>query len=307
MRFDKNNFILTLTVIFAVLFCASCSTVEKVSDKRDQEVTEKVNDTVTTTPVTKEPLTTVTPEVTAAPDETSGETTEPISSEPEPTQEAEKENGNVIVVLDPGHGGKFTGAMYSGMVEKDMTFFLAGQLRDYLLENYDGIEVYMTRNSDIELADDLVTELENRAINAKELNADYFVSLHFNACDEHNQTGAAVYASRRANVTEKSQKLAKSVLAELIALGIDNNGIGLRPSSDHFDEDGSALDYYAVLRHSSARDIPAIIVEHCFMDNPHDQEFINSDEKLTALAVADAKGIAKCLELKEKDSSLRSE
>ena len=281
MRINKHIVILILVSGLTILTCIGCSKVENVSDRTD-------SGTVQAAPVSKEPE--VTESITVTP-------------EPEPSEIPLVDNGNIIVVLDPGHGGKFTGAMYSGMVEKDLTFFVAVHVRDYLMENYDGIEVYMTRNSDIELADDLVTELENRAIAAKDMNADYFVSLHFNACDEHNQTGAAVYASRRSNVTDKSQKLANSVLKQLIALGIDNNGIGLRPSSDHFDEDGSPLDYYAVLRHSAARDIPAIIVEHCFMDNPSDQEFINSDEKLSALAEADAKGIAEYLELPAKNNN----
>ena len=298
MRINKHIVILILVSGLTILTCIGCSKVENVSDRTD-------SGTVQAAPVSKEPEVTESITVTPEPiDTSSGEQTDTTPSpEPEPSEIPQVDNGNIIVVLDPGHGGKFTGAMYSGMVEKDLTFFVAVHVRDYLMENYDGIEVYMTRNSDIELADDLVTELENRAIAAKDMNADYFVSLHFNACDEHNQTGAAVYASRRSNVTDKSQKLANSVLKQLIALGIDNNGIGLRPSSDHFDEDGSPLDYYAVLRHSAARDIPAIIVEHCFMDNPSDQEFINSDEKLSALAEADAKGIAEYLELPAKNNN----
>ena len=222
----------------------------------------------------------------------------PLSSDPEP----DDTDKPVILVLDPGHGGKFTGAMYSGRVEKDMTFYVANCIKDYLLNNYEGIEVYLTRDSDIALDEDLVKELEMRAIIAKGYNADYFVSLHFNACDEHTQNGASIYASRRSNVTETSYALAKSVLTELVKIGLRDNGIGLKASSDHFDTDGSPLDYYAVLRHNAARDIPAIIVEHCFMDNTIDQAFIDSDEKLKALAEADAKGIAKFLELSSKVS-----
>ena len=221
---------------------------------------------------------------------------------PSPTKEpvSDTVQNPVIIVLDPGHGGKFDGAVYSGLVEKNMTFYLANYLKEYLLENYKDIEVYMTRESDIALDEDIVKELEIRAIIAKEKNADYFISLHFNASEDHSQIGASVYASRRSNVTEASQGLAKAILVELVKYGLKDHGIGLRASSDHFDTDGSALDYYAVLRHNAARDIPAVIVEHCFMDNPADREFIDTDEKLEALAEADARGIAEYLQLVHK-------
>ena len=203
------------------------------------------------------------------------------------------------IVLDPGHGGQFSGAAYYGMVEKNMTLTLANYLRDYLTNNYTGVTVYMTRELDMDLDDDIVKELEKRAIIAKGYNADYFVSLHFNASEAHDAKGASIYASRSLNVTDKSKELGSCILSELTGLGLYDNGVTTRSSSDHFDDTGYALDYYAVLRHNAARDIPAVIVEHCFMDNAEDQAFLGSDEKLKVLAEADARGIAKFLGLKQ--------
>ena len=203
-----------------------------------------------------------------------------------------------VVVLDPGHGGKFTGAIYFGNSEKDLTLKVANYIRDYLLENYEDIEVYLTRETDIALDNDIKIELENRAIVAKDYGADYFVSLHFNASEEHQLNGVTVYASFRDNVAEKSQGIAASILEQLVALGLKNNSVKTRVSKDYFAEDGSRLDYYAVIRHSALRDIPGVIVEHCFMDNETDKEYMDTDEKLQALAEADAKGIANYLELK---------
>ncbi len=203
------------------------------------------------------------------------------------------------IVLDPGHGGRFSGAVYYGMAEKNMTLTLANYLRDYLINNYTGVTVYMTRELDMDFDDDIVKELEKRAIIAKGYNADYFVSLHFNASEAHDAKGASIYASRSLNVTDKSKELGSCILSELTGLGLYDNGVTTRSSSDHFDDTGYALDYYAVLRHNAARDIPAVIVEHCFMDNAEDQAFLGSDEKLKVLAEADARGIAKFLGLKQ--------
>lgn len=212
-----------------------------------------------------------------------------------------EENVSKIVVLDPGHGGKFTGAIYYGHQEKDLTLQVANYVRHYLLANYENIEVHLTRETDIALDPDIKIELEQRAEIAKEYNADYFVSLHFNASEDHALHGATVYASFRDNVGEASQGLAKSVLDQLVALGLKNNNVKTRVSQDYFAEDGSRLDYYAVIRHSSLRDIPGIIIEHCFMDNENDyKSFMETDEKLQALAEADAKGIADYLELEKK-------
>jgi len=216
--------------------------------------------------------------------------------------EAEPETTPVpqyTIVLDPGHGGQFSGAAYYGMVEKDISLILAGYLRNYLTNNYKGITVYMTRESDIDLDSDIVKELEKRAIIAENYGADYFVSLHFNASEDHSAKGASIYASRSLNVTDKSKELGSCILSELTGLGLYDNGVTTRSSSDHFDETGYALDYYAVLRHNAARGIPAVIVEHCFMDNADDQAFLGSNDKLKTLAEADAKGIAKFLGLQQ--------
>ena len=214
-----------------------------------------------------------------------------------------EENASKVVVLDPGHGGKFTGAIYYGHQEKDLTLQVANYVRHYLLANYENIEVHLTRESDIALDPDIKLELEQRAIIAKDYDADFFVSLHFNASEDHALHGATVYASFRDNVGEASQGLAKSVLDQLVALGLKNNNVKTRVSQDYFAEDGTRLDYYAVIRHNAVRDIPGIIIEHCFMDNENDyKSFMETDEKLQALAEADAKGIANYLGLEKKNN-----
>jgi len=200
---------------------------------------------------------------------------------------------DIILVLDPGHGGVFSGASYDGRNEKDLTLTVANYLKEYLEENYDGVQIVLTRTEDVTLSNDVKEDLELRAQIAKDANADALVSLHFNASDEHNQKGSMVFISHRDNVTNVSKLLAESILTELEGLGLKNHGTVTRNSNDMTDEKGKPLDYYAINRHCANRDIPGIIVEHCFMDHSDDKGYIDSEEDLKSLAKADAEGIAK--------------
>ena len=200
---------------------------------------------------------------------------------------------DIILALDPGHGGTFGGASYDGRNEKDLTLIVANYVKEYLEENYEGVQIVLTRTEDVTLSNDVKEDLEIRAQIAKDANADALISLHFNASEEHNQNGSMVFISHRDNVTNVSKLLAESILTELEGLGLKNHGTKTRNSNDMVDEEGKPLDYYAINRHCANRDIPGIIVEHCFMDHSNDKGYIDSEEDLKALAIADAEGIAK--------------
>lgn len=209
-------------------------------------------------------------------------------------------NDNIVVVLDPGHGGKFSGAEFDGRLEKKLTLTLAGYVREYLLENYSGVDVFMTREDDIELSSDLKEELELRAVFAEEKKADALVSIHFNASDKHDLHGAMVFVSRRDNVHDAGQKLGECIEEELVKLGLAREGVLTRRSNDMIDKNGVAYDYYAINRHCANRDLVGVIVEHCFMDNSHDIAYIDSEEDLRKLAEADGEGIAKYFALQKR-------
>ena len=216
------------------------------------------------------------------------------------TEAGNSGNDNIVVVLDPGHGGKFSGAEFDGRLEKKLTLTLAGYVREYLLENYSGVDVFMTREDDIELSSDLKEELELRAVFAEEKKADALVSIHFNASDKHDLHGAMVFVSRRDNVHDAGQKLGECIEEELVKLGLAREGVLTRRSNDMIDENGVAYDYYAINRHCANRDLVGVIVEHCFMDNSHDIAYIDSEEDLRKLAEADGEGIAKYFALQKR-------
>lgn len=90
------------------------------------------------------------------------------------------------VVLDPGHGGKDSGAIGpDGAKEKDLTLAMAKRLRRHLEAM--GLEVFLTRE------DDRTLSLEDRTRFANEKGADLFLSLHVNAAHNRKAHGIETY------------------------------------------------------------------------------------------------------------------
>lgn len=58
-----------------------------------------------------------------------------------------KADHTVVIVIDPGHGGKNLGAQYEGLTEKEMTMITAKAMKEEL-EKYEGVVVYLTHEGD---------------------------------------------------------------------------------------------------------------------------------------------------------------
>lgn len=104
-----------------------------------------------------------------------------------PRVEGPADASRPLVVIDAGHGGHDPGASgQHGEKEKMVTLALALALRDALLA--DGrVRVALTRDGDRFLA------LEERSGIARRLRADLFVSIHADASESPDATGATVY------------------------------------------------------------------------------------------------------------------
>ena len=203
---------------------------------------------------------------------------------------------NVVIVLDPGHGGSDAGACANGLQEKNLTLKIAKYCKKEL-ERYAGVTVYMTRT------DDTYVSLANRVAFAKKKKAKYFVSIHINS-GAASATGAEVYypnGNYNATNAANGKKLAQSIEKQLVALGLTNRGIKIRNTENGSQyPDGSVRDYYAVIAGSMEAGFPGIIVEHAFITSSDATNFLNSNAKLKKLGVADAKGIVNALGLQLK-------
>ncbi|MEM7672779.1 MAG: N-acetylmuramoyl-L-alanine amidase, partial [Verrucomicrobiota bacterium] len=91
------------------------------------------------------------------------------------------------IVLDPGHGGKDTGAINKqvGIREKDLALQVAHRLKHKLSAL--GYQVLLTREND------KFIELDDRAGFANKVKADLFVSIHFNAVDSSSVQGIETF------------------------------------------------------------------------------------------------------------------
>ena len=138
------------------------------------------------------------------------------------------EEEDVVIVLDPGHGGLDTGTemKYDGTLvcEAAINLAIAEYCRDYLLENYENVQVYMTRETDEKV------ELDERVAFAEEMGADYMLSIHINS-DEGYAKGALAIVPRGRYQPEQgaaSTRTAEAILLHLEALGMVNRGTTYR-------------------------------------------------------------------------------
>lgn len=149
------------------------------------------------------------------------------------------------VVLDPGHGGRDSGAPDRGygISEKDINLIVARSLAKRLRAA--GARVVMTRD------DDRYVALAARGQKANSERAAAFVSIHANAAGNRSASGIEVFVRGGERETAASRKLASDVLRQMIqATKARSRGV--------------KTENWAVLR---AANTPGILVELGFMTN----------------------------------------
>ncbi len=90
------------------------------------------------------------------------------------------------IVIDPGHGGRDSGAGVRGLTEADLTLDVALRL-EKLLQQESGVEVVLTRRTDV------YVPLEERTAIANRESADLFLSIHANASRNTSARGIETY------------------------------------------------------------------------------------------------------------------
>lgn len=171
------------------------------------------------------------------------------------------ENIMALVVLDAGHGGENPGAVYNGRQEKDDALALTLAVGQILEAN--GVEVYYTRETDI-----FETPLQ-KAQEANQTGADYFVSIHRNSSPVPNQyTGIETLVYNRYG---EAARLAYNINEELEEVGFENQGVNERTN-------------LAVLRRTQ---MPAVLVEVGFINTEADNALLDARFDDVVQAIAD--------------------
>ncbi|UQS81539.1 N-acetylmuramoyl-L-alanine amidase [Bombilactobacillus folatiphilus] len=168
------------------------------------------------------------------------------------------------IVLDAGHGGSDPGALSSNQKheEKNYTIQVVKLLQQKLQQT--GANVVLTRSQDQSVP------LADRARLANKLNADVFISIHFDAAYSGHASGLTTYYYSG----KKDRQLAKNISAQLKTMPLPNRGT-------HFGN-------YEVLRENEQ---PAILVEGGYLDNNKDYQKIKSPKYQAELADAIYQGL----------------
>lgn len=166
-----------------------------------------------------------------------------------------------LAVLDAGHGGGNSGAVYNGRREKDDALALALAAGAILEAN--GVDVYYTRT------EDTYKTPQQRAMEANAVNADYYISIHRNASPYPNQyKGAETYVYSRYG---EAARLADNINSRLEEVGFVNLGV----------DEGANL---VVLNQTQ---MPAALVEVGFINTDEDNRILDGRFEDTARAIAD--------------------
>lgn len=197
----------------------------------------------------------------------------------------------LVIVIDPGHGGENLGGQYEEYREKDINPIVAQAMKEEL-EKYEGVTVYLTHEEDRDMS------IEDRALFAKEKDADFLICLHFNMSVNHDLYGAEVWVPASGEYYAKGYALAEIQMQELTGLGLHSRGIKTRINDRE-------QDYYGILRYCTREGIPSILVEHCHFDNPNDQPFYQEgEEQWKQLGILDATAVAKYFKLHSESLSV---
>lgn len=191
------------------------------------------------------------------------------------------------IFLDPGHGGRDSGAYYYNVAEKDLNMQVYRKLRKKLEEL--GYKVLTSRDSDIDV--DFITE-RSRMVN--KTNSDIFISIHFNATGSAYSKSSGIqtysysdepdypskinpYWHNHPDRMSESKRLAAAIHSSLLA-ETGAKDAGLLESS------------FAVLRETAK---PAVLLELGYMDNFAENQQIRDSHYQDKLVAGIVKGIQK--------------
>ncbi len=172
-------------------------------------------------------------------------------------------NGRVVVMLDPGHGGKDPGAIgIGGLREKDIILPLAQQVAAILEQR--GVKAILTRT------DDYFVDLAPRVEMARRANVDVFVSIHANAiANRPDVNGLETY------YYSSGQRLAQTIHSSILQnVGVKDRGV-------------RRARFY-VLRNNP---MPAVLVEVGFVTGRQDAPRLATTAYENQMAQAIANGI----------------
>lgn len=217
-------------------------------------------------------------------------------------------HGVKVVVIDAGHGGKYPGAHYGGVYEKDLTLKVALKLGKFIEEGMPGVKVVYTRKSDKALGVDLASDLQARADIANKAGGDLFISIHANAAPqatavkgvetfimgetpkEQRYNENALYESNREDLIDMSDERTAAIVRAYIqnlqfTYGEYSMAIArcIQTSYTKAGRNSRGVKRQ-LLRVLYATDMPSALTEIGFMTNAQELAYMKSDKGQTEIA-----------------------
>lgn len=174
---------------------------------------------------------------------------------------------DIVIVLDPGHGGEDEGCSRNGVLEKDINLEIARAVQTKLEEK--GYQAVLTRETD------QAYTTKERVHLANSLDADIYVSIHQNACEETEPDGMEVWycGSGKGEESERLAKLIQKYTGQ-------SCGANIREISN--------TNSLYVIRESK---MPSCLVETGFLSNPAERRKLTDPEYQEQIAEGIAEGI----------------
>lgn len=219
-------------------------------------------------------------------------------------------HGVGVVVIDAGHGGKFPGAHYGGVYEKDITLKVALKLGKLIEEGMPGVKVVYTRTTDKALGADLATDLQARADIANNAGGDLFLSIHANAAPratavkgvetlimgetpkEQRYNENALYESNREDLIDMSDERTAAIVRAYIqnlqfTYGEYSMAIArcIQTSYTKAGRNSRGVKRQ-LLRVLYATDMPGALTEIGFMSNAQELAYMKSDKGQNEIAAS---------------------
>ena len=213
-------------------------------------------------------------------------------------------NPNVVIVLDPGHGGYDKGCTGHKSHEKDVNLLIAKKLRQSIEYMIPGVEIILTRDSDS------FVSLEKRVQIANQSKADLFLSIHCNSLAEGHATGSETHIAGLDFVNADQHEYLKrhnfihpDALKELKKNPISNAAkmVLLKQSLDLAEMVQSSLhdnlpyksrgikeSGFTVLKYLK---MAGVLVEVGFLSNKNQEQYINSEKGLEEISYALASSV----------------
>lgn len=167
----------------------------------------------------------------------------------------------IVVVIDPGHGGKDHGhlAIAGGhKPEKELNLLIAKKFGDYILKYLSNVEVHYTRKTDA------YASLDARVDYVNNLKADYVISVHCNGSTNPSVKGTETHVHSRASGL--SLKLAKEIEKDFKTRAARYSR-GIKDGDDR----GHSIQ---LLKYT---EMPTVLVECGFLTNLREANYLNSE------------------------------